>query len=154
MSKEEKPKVEDIEKNYPWGKKTATYRVWLVLFTINIIVLSAAFLAYVEIPALLDEKHLETIFEPRSDEPLGIIPLWFLCVAVVIANIVIVYLSQEVGEWLNVQESKCWQKTCIKWCLCCNKWFCVLVWVLKWVTWIITIVATAASFIFQWTCYF
>lgn len=51
----------------------------------------------------------------------------------------------DVGEWVsnNVsqQVERCVEQDCNWWCLCCNKWFCFLVWVIVTVvSWVITTV--------------
>lgn len=48
----------------------------------------------------------------------------------------------DVGTWVssNIQQQveQCIDRDCIWWCLCCNKWFCFLVWVVvAVVTWVI-----------------
>lgn len=153
MAKEELPR--DIESEFPWGIKTPTYKAWLVLFAINAIALSAMFLAYVEVPALLGQEHaLQSLFEPRETDPAAELNGILLCIAIILGNFVTVLITKTVGGWLSVLEKKCWKQKCKWWCLCCNKWLCVLVSVLKWVTWIITVVATVATFVFTFTCNF
>ena len=39
-------------------------------------------------------------------------------------------VEQPIEEWENRQERRCREQDCNWWCLCCNKWFCWLVWVL------------------------
>ena len=54
-------------------------------------------------------------------------------------------VCHDIGQWItdNVSEQveKCVEQDCDWWCLCCNKWFCFLVWVLVQVTkWVVTTV--------------
>jgi hypothetical protein len=51
----------------------------------------------------------------------------------------------DVGQWIsnNVSQQleRCIEQDCNWWCLCCNKWFCFLVWVIVTVvSWVITTV--------------
>jgi hypothetical protein len=73
-------------------------------------------------------------------------------------------VCHDVGEWekdnVSQQLEKCIKRHCIWWCLCCNKWFCGLVWVVMTVlTWVVKSVceivadffdAIVASFIGLW----
>ena len=51
-------------------------------------------------------------------------------------------VCHDVTEWIteNVQQpvQRCIEQDCNWWCLCCNKWFCFIVWVIvtvgSWVT--------------------
>ena len=48
----------------------------------------------------------------------------------------------DVGTWVNqnIQQplEQCMNQDCIWWCLCCNKWFCFIVWVIVTiVTWVV-----------------
>jgi hypothetical protein len=54
-------------------------------------------------------------------------------------------VCHDVGGWVsnNVSQQleRCVEQDCNWWCLCCNKWFCFLVWVIVTVvTWVITTV--------------
>jgi len=50
-------------------------------------------------------------------------------------------IEQPVESWLNQQEQRCREQECNWWCLCCNKWFCWLVWVVvRVVTWVLVTV--------------
>jgi hypothetical protein len=54
-------------------------------------------------------------------------------------------VCHEVGEWIssNVTQEveRCVERDCNWWCLCCNKWFCFLVWVVVTVvSWVVTTV--------------
>ena len=49
----------DIEKQYPWGTKTKTYDLFVILFAINVILLSIMFLAYIEIPFMQGENVID-----------------------------------------------------------------------------------------------
>src|SRR4051812_27290436 len=54
-------------------------------------------------------------------------------------------VCHDVGDWVsnNVSQQleRCVEQDCNWWCLCCNKWFCFLVWiVVVVVTWVVTTV--------------
>jgi len=50
-------------------------------------------------------------------------------------------IEQPVETWVNQLQEVCEEQECNWWCLCCNKWFCWLVWVVvKVVTWVIVTV--------------
>ena len=50
-------------------------------------------------------------------------------------------IEQPIESWENQLEKRCREQDCDWWCLCCNKWFCWLVWVLvKVITWIVVTV--------------
>lgn len=56
----------------------------------------------------------------------------------------------DVGNWVNnnvqQQVERCMEQECNWWCLCCNKWFCFLVWVLVVITtWVITTVCEVVA---------
>ena len=156
MAKEQKPY--DENRSYPWGSNTGTYKAWLVLFTINAIALSVMFLAYIEIPAILEQDHaLQTIFEPRETDPSAELNGILLCFTIILANFVIVFITKVVGKWLTSVEKWCkelckckWNKP---WC-CLGKLFCWFVTITKWVTWLVTVAATVATFVFTFTCNF
>ena len=51
-------------------------------------------------------------------------------------------VCHDIGNWVeqNVQQQveQCMDQDCVWWCLCCNKWFCFLVWIIVVVTtWVI-----------------
>jgi hypothetical protein len=51
-------------------------------------------------------------------------------------------VCHDVGSWVNQnvqqQVEQCVEQDCNWWCLCCNKWFCFLVWVLVTIaTWVV-----------------
>lgn len=51
-------------------------------------------------------------------------------------------VCHDIGKWLesNATEpvEKCVEQDCNWWCLCCNKWFCFIVWiVVTVVTWVV-----------------
>jgi len=64
-------------------------------------------------------------------------------------------IEKPIEEWENRQEQRCREQECNWWCLCCNKWFCWLEWVLvkiirfvivtvgKWVTRIVCEIVSA-----------
>jgi hypothetical protein len=59
-------------------------------------------------------------------------------------------VCHDVGNWVskNVlqQVEKCMEASCIWWCLCCNKWFCFLLWVVVIVvTWVITTICEVVA---------
>lgn len=148
MSKEEKPKIEDVEMSYPWGKKTATNSAVILLLAFNLILFSTAFLINTEIPFILGERG-------SPGEPMNLD--WEeACNWIIGVNIAIVITTKVVGGWLNtqVQQCKLSGKKCKWWCLCCNKWLCWLAWVLKWVTWIVTIVSTIVTSVAIFSCWF
>lgn len=50
-------------------------------------------------------------------------------------------IEKPIEEWENRQEKRCREQDCNWWCLCCNKWFCWLVWVLvKVIRWVVVTV--------------
>jgi hypothetical protein len=50
-------------------------------------------------------------------------------------------IEQPIETWENQLQQVCEEQDCNWWCLCCNKWFCWLVWVLvKVVTWVVVTV--------------
>lgn len=50
-------------------------------------------------------------------------------------------VERPVENWERRQEERCRRRSCNWWCLCCNKWFCWLVWVVvKVVTWVVVTV--------------
>lgn len=50
-------------------------------------------------------------------------------------------IEKPIEEWENRQEERCREQECNWWCLCCNKWFCWLVWVLvKIIRWVVVTV--------------
>jgi len=65
-------------------------------------------------------------------------------------------VERRIEEWEERQEERCRRRRCNWWCLCCNKWFCWLVWVLvkvvRWVVvtvgkWIVRTVCEVVNFI-------
>src|SRR5436305_1562091 len=51
-------------------------------------------------------------------------------------------VCHDIGSWVsqNIQQplEQCINQDCIWWCLCCNKWFCFIVWVIvAVVTWVV-----------------
>lgn len=47
-------------------------------------------------------------------------------------------VEKPIEEWENRQEKRCREQDCNWWCLCCNKWFCWLVWiVVKVIRWVV-----------------
>ena len=65
-------------------------------------------------------------------------------------------VEQPIEDWENRQEKRCRKKKCKKWCLCCNKWFCWLEWVLvkviRWVIvtvgkWVVRVVCEVVNFV-------
>ena len=55
-------------------------------------------------------------------------------------------VCHDIGSWVeqNIQQEieQCYEQDCIWWCLCCNKWFCFLAW----------IVVTIVSWVIQTVC--
>ncbi|SRR6266498_567625 len=50
-------------------------------------------------------------------------------------------IEKPIEAWENRLEKHCREDDCVWWCLCCNKWFCWLVWVLvKVITWVLVTV--------------
>lgn len=59
-------------------------------------------------------------------------------------------IEQPIEDWENRQEQRCREQECNWWCLCCNKWFCWLVWVLvKIIRWV---VVTIGKWIVRTVC--
>jgi hypothetical protein len=59
-------------------------------------------------------------------------------------------VCHDVGQWVsnNVSQQleRCVEQDCNWWCLCCNKWFCFLVWVIVTITtWVITTVCEVVA---------
>jgi hypothetical protein len=59
-------------------------------------------------------------------------------------------VCHDVGQWVsnNVSQQleRCVEQDCNWWCLCCNKWFCFLVWVIVTiVTWVVTTVCEVVA---------
>lgn len=59
-------------------------------------------------------------------------------------------VCHDVGQWVsdNVSQQleQCVEQDCNWWCLCCNKWFCFLVWVIVTVvTWVVTTVCEVVA---------
>src|SRR5882672_9960356 len=51
-------------------------------------------------------------------------------------------VCHDIGSWVeqNVQQQveQCQEQDCNWWCLCCNKWFCFMIWVLVVIlTWVV-----------------
>lgn len=168
VPKEKKPR--DIKSEFPWGVKTPTYKAWLVIFTFNIVALSVFFVGAVEVPALQGENVFQSVFEdtPKTDlarsledpnDPVIETPasdkavLLFYCLWIIVANTLLVIVTKTVGGWLSSLEEVCWEQDCNWWCLCCNKWLCIFVTVLKWVTWVITIISTVITSFLAWICF-
>lgn len=59
-------------------------------------------------------------------------------------------VEQPIEEWENQQETQCREQDCNWWCLCCNKWFCWVVWVLVKV--VRFIVVTIGKWVARVTC--
>src|SRR5260370_20364616 len=56
----------------------------------------------------------------------------------------------DIGTWVNQnvqqQVEQCVEQDCNWWCLCCNKWFCFLVWiVVTIVTWVVETVCEVVA---------
>lgn len=59
-------------------------------------------------------------------------------------------VEQPIEEWENRQERRCREQECNWWCLCCNKWFCWLEWILvKIIRWV---VVTVGKWIIRTVC--
>ncbi|MBD0369837.1 MAG: hypothetical protein ICV60_03220 [Pyrinomonadaceae bacterium] len=65
-------------------------------------------------------------------------------------------IERPIETWENQQEQRCRAEPCNWWCLCCNRWFCWLVWVLvriiRWVLvtvgkWVVRVVCEVVSFV-------
>ncbi len=160
-------------RSYPWGDNTATYKVWIVLITVNIIALSVLFVAEVEIPFLQESLNPNAALEKGSSGSLAVgnstggvastgagletgqqvevsknpvvdwLDKWGYWV--VIGNIVTVWVLKTVGAWLSVVE---------KWCrdLCSCKWYkpwcCIgqlFCWFVTVLKWVTWVVAVATS---------
>lgn len=155
-AKSDKPR--DITREYPWGVKTKTYKAWLAIFSINVILLSVLFLGLVEVPTLTgDDSLFRSILDPNDpvmetpDNDRAVLLFW--CLAVIAANTLLVFVTKTVGGWLSSLEKVCWEQDCKWWCLCCNKWFCVFITILVWTTWVITIVSTVITSVLTWVCF-
>jgi hypothetical protein len=180
VAKVEKPY--DENRSYPWGNNTATYKVWLALITINILVLSIVFLATVEIPLI--QEHLNPgLIEKGSSGSLlqsnsttgGVITseggprgggddktadlltqILEYCAWIIVANIILVWVTKTVGKWLTSVEKWCknlckckWYKP---WC-CLGKLFCWFVTVTKWVTWLVSVLSSVATAVLSYICF-
>ena len=50
-------------------------------------------------------------------------------------------IEKPIEAWENQLERRCREQSCNWWCLCCNKWFCWLVWILvKVIRWVLVTV--------------
>ncbi len=65
-------------------------------------------------------------------------------------------VEKPIEEWENRQVKKCRERECNWWCLCCNKWFCWLEWILvkiiRWVVvtigkWVVRIVCESVNIV-------
>lgn len=59
-------------------------------------------------------------------------------------------VCKDIGNWVdqnvNQQLERCVEQDCNWWCLCCNKWFCFLVWVLVTITtWVVQTVCEVVA---------
>ena len=144
-------KPRDITREYPWGTKTKTYKAWLVLFSINVIVLSGLFLALIEVPELFRSAGDAGSLDVPAFEAVDRFLVW--CFFIIVANVILVWMTKTVGGWLSSLEEVCWEQDCNWWCLCCNKWLCIFVSVLKWVTWVVTFLATVITSFLTWVCF-
>ncbi len=59
-------------------------------------------------------------------------------------------VCHDIGNWVNQnvqqQVEQCIEQDCNWWCLCCNKWFCFLVWVVVTiVTWVVATVCEVVA---------
>ena len=175
----DKGEEEDIEKLYPWGNKTPTYSIWLMLFALNVIMLGIFFTLYIEIPFIqgenvfaglqLEQKaHAQLTTggsdvdiidppigteDPEEDEVDDQTKALVYCFLAIAANTAIVWVTKTVGKWLNSVERRCKRRKCKWWCLCCNKWHCFFVTVLKWVTYVITVAMTVITTVLVWVCF-
>jgi len=48
---------------------------------------------------------------------------------------------EPVWSWISSTYQSCSEESCIWWCLCCNKWVCVIFLIIIWVlTWVLMLV--------------
>ena len=158
MSKDEN---KDIETVYPWGQKTATYKVVLAILAFNVLALSIVLVAFVEVPALQGENLFLgdpyskrpgiDVSEPEPDVPapipegppkLGdiVIEWWWWCILIVIPNIIITYILIRIGRRVWWYEHHC------------HSWGCHWVKVIGWIIWTITIITAIATLLLIWWC--
>lgn len=163
MAKEDTP---DKEGHYPWGARTATYKILMVLLAFNVIAASLLFITYVEIPFLqgedvkfidiLQTAHgqvttpggtdtmVETPVEvPVENEKTG----WILvCLFVVFINFLLVWFTIRISFWIVRIHVECKRVGWFAWC-----WIFVAI---EWITWTITIVATIITLGVILVCWF
>jgi hypothetical protein len=173
----EKP-VEDNPRSYPWGDNTGTYKLWIVLFTINVLFLSVVFLINVEIPLIADLLNPEAIkgssgslatgntttgtasTSPGFESPIagGVVnPVvdWIsnYGIWVIAANIVLVWVTKTLGKWVTSLEK--WCKNLCKckwykpWC-CLGRLFCWFVTITKWVLYVVSVLSAVITSVLVW----
>jgi len=167
-------------RSFPWGDNTPTYKIWLVLLTINILAISISFLAFVEIPYIQDITETgnpeikgssgslavgnETgtassgsTLGSVAEVAVGAAPVvdWLdkYGMWVIVGNVVLVTVLKTVGKWLSVVERWCRDLCKCKWYkpwCCIGQLFCWFVTVLKWVTWVIAVVSSVVTSVLVW----
>jgi hypothetical protein len=171
--------TKDVDKLYPWGSNTGTYKLWLALITINILAVAVLFLVQVEIPLIAEITNPESIkgssgslivgnetgtlastgsrLGSGAEVAVGVSPVvdWLdkYGMWVIVGNIVLVTVLKTVGKWLNVVEKWCRNLCKCKWYkpwCCLGRLFCWFVTVVKWVTWVIAIVSSVVTSALVW----
>ena len=167
-------------RSYPWGTNTATYKVWLLLITLNIIAISVLFVVEVEIPFIQEATNpvgiekgssgslavgnetgsvassgtgLQT--DPREAVSDNDVVDWLnnYGMWVIVGNVVLVTVLKTVGKWLTVVERWCRNMCKCKWYkpwCCLGRLFCWFVTVMKWVTWVVAVVSSVITSVLVW----
>jgi len=147
----------DKEGLYPWGARSATYKVLMILLAFNVVAASLLFLTYVEIPFLQGENTMDLDMVHKAfaqvttggdvDVPPVDVPIeppvmgndekthWILiCLFVVFINFILVWFTIRISMWIVRIHVDCKRRGWFVWC-----WVFVAI---EWITWIITFVAT------------
>lgn len=165
---------DDNPRSYPWGNNTGTYKLWLLLITVNIIAVSVLFLVNVEIPYIQEAANPTAALEKGSSGSLavgnetrgtattgtglttgpqvavGVSPVvdWLdkYGMWVIVGNIVLVTVLKTVGGWLTTVEK--WCRTC-ECCWSPSCWGCCLgklfCWFVTVVKWVTWVIAVVSS---------
>ncbi len=170
---------DDNPRSYPWGNNTGTYKLWLLLITVNIIALSALFLVNVEIPYIQEatnpaglEKGSSGSLASNSTDTVAstgsglsttteviAIPgalaenIKNYGMWVIVGNVVLVWVLKTVGGWLTTVETWCRNLCKCKWYkpwCCLGRLFCWFVTVVKWVTWVIAVASSVITSVLVW----
>lgn len=166
---------DDNPRSYPWGNNTATYKVWLVLLTVNIIAIGVLFVVDVEIPFIQEATNPNAALEKGSSGSLAVgnetrgtastggglttgpqvavsenaVVDWLdrYGMWVIIGNVVLVTVFKTVGKWLTVVETWCRNLCTCKWY---KPWCCIgqlFCWLVTVLKWVTWVIAVVSSVI-------